>query len=549
MNATVGAFVEEAPVRRRIRGADAAAMLSLLVLATLLHGYVVRHTCVTARDSMRFARTALNLESPNVKVDMFNLPHRGAVEVLKDAKECPDPPGYPVAVLAVSKIVRLSYDAPLADQMLLSAQIASSFAAVLLVLPTYWLGRLLFGSAFIGFAAAILFQVLPTSAHVLSDGLSDSFSLLGISTALVFGVRAVQTMSTFNTLMCGIASGCAYLVRPEGVLVMLAVGAVISVLALGKQWARTAALGRLTALMIGVMLPAAPYMALINGVSNKPSVIDAIQKLTPWRAKVATAEAPHTVLLAEWYTGQGSQLGWAATAIFKETFKTAHYAPFVLAIYGLFLCRSKFRTDPGFALVAVLGVMHTLLLFVLAMKPMPADLSPGVEAVPPYISERHTLLLAYLASLFAACTLPKLSRFKYGSCVLLAGLIASALPTALRPLHENRNGHIQAGHFLAGQIAPTDALIDPFDWAQWYAGRMLYAVPLDPPDDLLTARWVVWEPTAGTKQNPHSRLPRLEVARNVVNDGGNPPVLMFQWPPNVPPEQAKVVVYKQMVKR
>ena len=60
---------------------------------------------------------------------------------------------------------------------------------------------------------------------------------------------------------------------------------------------------------------------------------------------------------------------------------------------------------------------------------------------------------------------------------------------------------------------------------------------------------MVWEPTAGTKQNPHSRLPRLEIARKVIADGANPAVIVFQWPENVEPQQAKVVVYKQIVRK
>jgi hypothetical protein len=254
------------------------------------------------------------------------------------------------------------------------------------------------------------------------------------------------------------------------------------------------------------------------------------------------------LLFAEFWNGDGSQSLWALKAIFKETVKTSHYAPVALGIFGLVWFRKKL--DAAFAVVLCTGSLNAILLFWLAMKSMPTDFSPGSEAVPPYVSERHTLLLAYLACLFTGgllATDAPLGFFSRRGCALglLIALLASALPATFRHLHENREGHHHAGQYLGGQLQPGDAVIDPFEWAHWYSGRELYAVPPDPKDVDLKARWVVWEPTAGTKQNPHSRLPRLEAARNVVEDRANPPVLMYQWPEGVQLEQAKVVVYKQ----
>jgi hypothetical protein len=218
-------------------------------------------------------------------------------------------------------------------------------------------------------------------------------------------------------------------------------------------------------------------------------------------------------------------------------------------LLGLVWFRRKL--DAAFAVVLVAGALHFLLLLGLAMKPMP-DMTSG-QAVPPYVSERHTLLPVFIICLFTGAVLEPLAKlispFQRGGLVLLFALVASALPGALKPLHENRAGHYYAGKFLENRIGPDDAVIDPFEWAHFYAGYSLYGMPSDPPEAKLTARWVVWEPTAGTKQNPHSRLPRLEIARKVIADGANPPVLVFQWPENVEPQNAKVVVYKQTIKR
>jgi hypothetical protein len=543
MPAMVGAFIEEEPVRRVVRPVDALALLVLIGLAAILHTVIVARTAVTARDSMRFARAALNLESPNAAFSDGTT--RTAIDVLRDPIEFPDPPGYPLAVLAVSKVVRVVIDRPLAEQMMLSTQIVSAIAGTMLVVPMYFLGRMLFASPFVGFAAALLFQSLPVAAQTLSDGLSDALSLLAMATSLLFGVRAVRRRSMLNSLLAGITTGCAYLVRPEGLIVMLGIAAVIAGLAILKLWPRGAAVARLVALTIGAILPAAPYMVVINGISNKPTVNDTINKLVPWRMHAA---APTPGLLADWYSGHGSQSLWVMKAITTETIKTCHYGVLAFAVIGVVVLRRRIAADPGIAVVLAVAGLHTLLLITLGMKPMPADLGSNPHAVPPYISERHTLLLAMIACVFAAASLPVLSRMRFGEWIMLAVLVAAGLPVAVKPLHANRVGHVHAGQFLGGVAAASDAVIDPFGWAEWFAGRRYYStVAADPPPEILTARWVIWEPTAGTKSNPHSRLPRLAAAHAVLQDTANPAVLMYHWPEHVSPEDAKVVVYRQAV--
>lgn len=549
MQARVGARIEVAPRRRVLFGADYAYLAVLLAASASLHGWVVARTTVTARDSLGFARYALNLEHPPPAADGQS---QTFVDVLRQTEH---PPGYPTAVLVTSLAVRQILPAPLPDQMLISTQVASAVAGVLLVLPTYWLGRSLFASKFAGFAGALLFQVAPTVAHVTSDGLSEALFLLATATAAGCGVRAVRRASTAWFLLCGLAAGLGYLVRPEGLMVVLAVGAVTAGLGILRRWPRDAAAGRLTALAVGVLAVAVPYMVLIGKVSNKPSVDDAIKGMmrrSPREMLLQKATSGAEVgpaLFADWYDARrdGAQVAWAAKAVLKETFKSAHYVPFVLGVIGLASCRRRVVADPGLGMIVVLGIINVAVLIALG----------GLRAENPYVSERHTLLLVLLACLFAGAaiepaaralaSLPQLAGL-VGPCGVLAAVVLTAVPSALRPLHENRAGHLHAGKFLADKIGPDDAVIDPFCWAEWYAGRTLSSILPDPPEERLKARWVIWEPTAGTRENPHSRLPRLDAARAVVNDGKNPPRVMYHWPEDGPPELAKVVVYRQDVK-
>src|SRR5260221_3501066 len=105
----------------------------ILLLAFSTRFWVLRHTEVLSRDSIGFIRFALQLEEPP---DGMSRP-----DVLRAN---PHPPGYSIAVLAVSWPVRSCMGGTTCDSMVLSAQIASVIASLLIVFPMYFTGKLLF---------------------------------------------------------------------------------------------------------------------------------------------------------------------------------------------------------------------------------------------------------------------------------------------------------------------------------------------------------------------------------------------------------------------
>lgn len=531
MNGHVGAKLEVVAPRRIVSPADAGYLLVLLAVSLGLHAWLVSRIQVTARDGLAFARIALELSQARVTPAHDGDTRKGVQEVLKASQH---PPGYPLAVLGTWQVVRQFSAADLPTQVLKSAQVVSLIAAALLVVPTYWLGRMLFGSKFIGLAAALLFQTLPSIAHLTSDTLTESLYLLLASTALLFGVRGLRRRSVGMFLLCGVFTALTYLVRPEGVMFLLAVGVTVAGLGVVRAWTRTEAVGKLLALGISFALTALPYMLVIGGFSNKNSVQQFMHGAPPpaWQQPHGAVRSP--LLVADFY-GQGSKPVWAATAVMKETSKAAHYGVFALGLVGLLAHRRRVAADPGLAVLLALAAVNLSVLAALAFKQE-------------YVSERHTVLLVLLLSLFAAAALrPVWHSFgvtwKHGPCALLALLVAGAVVPALKPPHETRLGHPHAGRYLAEHVGPQDAVIDPFCWAEWYAGRTLYGVPDDPKPP--KARWVVIEPG----KSPHSRLPRYQDAVNVVNDKHNVAKLMYWWPETVPEseatEKAKVLVYRQ----
>src|SRR5262249_53310363 len=108
---------------------DLGLLVVLIVFSGSLRVWLMCHTEVAARDSIGFVRYALELESqPWSEVLPKNLQH----------------PGYPLALMLVSWPVRFVLGSTDCFTMQLSAQLTSSLAGVLLVIPMFYLGRELF---------------------------------------------------------------------------------------------------------------------------------------------------------------------------------------------------------------------------------------------------------------------------------------------------------------------------------------------------------------------------------------------------------------------
>lgn len=552
MGAVVGGRMETVAPRRSLFAPDYLRLAVLFAISAGVHLWLISHTAVTARDSIGFARYALAIQSPqaaNLPAEDVSTdgPPKTKFELgMKVIERAQQPPGYPLAIWLTAKFVRNLTDLPLPDSTLLGAQIANSLAALLLVVPTYLIGRMLFGR-FVGFSAALLLQVLPVPAQITSDGLSEGVYLLVASTAVMLAVRAVRRPGVGGFLLTGMAVGVSYLVRPEGMLVAAAAGAVGVWLGVTRRWPRDLAFGRLVALVVGVALVAAPYMLLIGALTKKPSVEDML-KTAPsnpreaiWKGEHQTSQINAVVgapLFAKWMQprieGIPGRAMWAVQAVAEETWKSLHYAVGVFAVVGLVTLRRRIAVEPGLWVLLVLAMLNLGVLVALATK-------IG------YVSERHTVLLVMIGCVFAAAalepvaewlaTLPKVGRFwsrKFAPVGLLLLLVAIALPATLKPLHANREGHKHAGRWLAEHAEEGACVIDPFCWAEWYAWRSLYFVPEDPPNAK-----VIYSVLENAPATPHSRLPRLDLAKDVAKSGK----LVYFWPEG-DPQKATVCIYK-----
>src|SRR5436305_8135247 len=99
------------------RRGDWGRILLVALLALLVRGWLITHTEVSARDSIGFIRYALQFDD------------KRWTDVVRSFEQHP---GYPVLVWLVSRPVRLIAGGTSCDAMVLSAQLASQFAAALM---------------------------------------------------------------------------------------------------------------------------------------------------------------------------------------------------------------------------------------------------------------------------------------------------------------------------------------------------------------------------------------------------------------------------------
>ncbi len=518
-------------------GSDRWRLLVLLAVAAAVHWWVVANTCVTARDSIGFARYALALGDST----------RSRSNVLREQAH---PPGYPLAVLVVSRLIPTH--GPLTEHMLLAAQVASSVAGVLIVIPVYRLGRRLFSPA-AGFWSAMLLQFLPVFARDTADGLSDGLFLFFAVSAISCRVRAIDRTRAWPWLLaCGLLSGLAYLVRPEGVLVPLAAVATLLPRVRRAGFARTA--GAVAALAIGFATPAAPYMAVIGDFTNKRAMKDDAKEEVREDAR-APAGGP---VFAE--TVPDPRAVWTGLITAKEWWKVGHYGVAIYAVIGLAMTVRRVWREPRFWLPVLYAVGQLAVVLVLGFR-------KG------YVSERHLLPVVTVGVLFAAGGMPawfalwagladrvgltglgRVTRGEWWPWVLCAvGVGFGSVPVLNTRLHEDRLGHKTAGEELRQAIdaLPDDqkkgvVVIDHYQWCQFFSGEATTAIKPDPPEADQRVVFVVLEFKYGEPESPDFNSTRHQMAVNYYRSppGGVPPEWVYPAEPGHPNSRTRVVLLK-----
>jgi hypothetical protein len=513
---------------------DWQLLLLLLLLALGLRAWQVKTTEVAARDSIAYVRMAWRMEHGDWRQVVREGPHH---------------PAYPLAVLAASSVVRRVDPGPLPDVMQHSAQAASSLAGVLLVVPMFFLGRELFDRR-VGFWAALLFQCLPASGRILADGLSEALFFLFAATAFWLAVVAFNRRSPWPFAGVGLFGALAYLTRPEGALIVTATGVVLVALqtlrTTRRPWGNFARSA--TSLTLATLLLAGPFVLIVGRLTPKHTANQLLQEVRDERPppeprdRAATASLSPALFGVYWpgRLGHGGEqadqrLGWALTTLLDALWKGSFYVLGLPALLALWRWRDRFRLVPGvWVMAAVCGMLLVLLFWVAVWMG--------------YLSERHTLLILFSGGYWAAAGLLLLGdrlaaalrtqrgvRCDWAAPAFVVLACAAGATRTLEPLHGERTGFREAGHWLAENAQPTDKIDDPYAWAKYYAGRYFTDEAPPPTPGASHSVYVVVEWSA----NKHPRLTPESNMEYVFRHGER----INSWPVRRGRERAEIVLY------
>jgi hypothetical protein len=518
--------------------ADLPWLAGLVVLAVCLRGWQLTHTEVASRDSIGYIRLAWQLEN------------RPWAEVMCQA---PQHPGYPLAVLAVSHVIRPFSHQGLATDMQWSAQVASALASVLLVIPMFYLGRELFNRR-VGFWAAVLLQCLPSSGRGMADGLSEPAFLLGAASALACACYGLRRASWVGLGGAGVFGALAYLCRPEGGLLVAFTGFVLLAVQTVPRWRqpwRRVLLGG-ASLSLAAVAVGGPYAWTIGTLTKKHTGETLIKHMgfgprQAEQAPGAQAAAAGDPLLAVWWNDHDTvaeeRTWWGFVSLLEMLSKGFFYIFWVPTLAGLWWFRDRFRLVPGAWVMLLVSAMVLYLLY-------------RVAQVLGYLSDRHTLLVLLCSSYFTAAGLgrfgelfaarlarlrPSLAGTRWGdprfwSPALLALAAAGCLPRTLETLHADRVGFRVAGYWLAENTLPGDYILDPYSWANYYAGHVF----TEGRTDLKSHHPPIYYLVVEQSQNKHSRLPEQEAALRLA-EKGKP---LHSWKVKRGKERGEIVVYE-----
>ncbi len=522
----------------------------LLALVLPLRVWLICNTEVTARDSIGYIRYALQFEQyPWTEVLQKNHQH----------------PGYPLLVWLTSVPIRAIEGATTPDNMELAAQLVSFVASLVLLVPMYWLGRQFFARPAC-FLATLLYQYLPVSAQHLSDGISEPVYLVFLVSGLLHLAHAIRDRRPWLCAWCGIFAGLAYLVRPEGSLILPAFGVMLIATQIRSTWRspwrRFFACGSAAAL--AAIAVGCTYVIVIGGLTNKPAA--KVTLLLEERAVMSAPAAAPQLFAATFQPTDNKleQLRRSVLALIVELNQGFHYLAGVPAVLGFWWSFSCLRRQPAFWALFAYGAIHGLILIALAMRAF-------------YISDRHVMILVLIGSFFTAtamCELPRrlldwlkptgdsprastgptvwLCSAPLWSAVIFLGLLAVCFPKATQRLHGNRAGNHHAGLWLHEHVKPGDVVEDDHAWSMFHAGLVFLEgrEPILPRELEATCYIVVTRSRdlfAGGKGLVvgviHDKDGNATGLRNVpiAQDAET----VYSWPEQAGPDKARVLIYAQ----
>ncbi len=496
-------------------------ILLLCAGSTLLLGWVVKHTEPSTNVGLRHIAQAEQIEHGGWREGLF----QGI-----------DHPLHPLGIAVVHRL--FDGDGPASWQR--AALLFSFGAAVLLVIPIYLLTLELFGENAAWLAAALVL-INPSTGFIVVNVSSETSFLVWWSFGLWASIRFLRE-GRFLWLPLAIGFGAlAYLTRPEGMLLPVALALTLLVLPLQTatrinwpRWWRA-----LMCVTGGLLLFFGPYIAIKGGLGTKPGIARVLG-LAPESAPLALErERPLPPDQTSFETYRQS------TVRMLKAHRGALTLPLIpFSLLGVVLAvRMRERARAWLFLGIVLAASAVALV--------------RLYATGGYLTARHALIPGLILTLAAAFGLVWLTtrisipgrwvgmasdRIRPGPAVW-AGLIAILVVIPyLRTLGPLRAGpfaaYHTAGDWLARNTGTHEEVLDLTDWSLFFSRRPgyhfadVYRAPRDP-----NTRWIV-------VRQPHieGHWHYSQVVRDLID--GREAVALF--PPRPGPNEMQIRIYDRL---
>ncbi len=390
-------------------------------------------------------------------------------------------PLYPMLVAAFSKGL---------GDFELSGQMVSILFGTLTVIPIYCLARGTFG-AWAAFVSSFFLAILPRHVALSADFLSDPTYTFFFISAVWLGWEALRGDDWKSISLTGLATGLAYLCRPEGIgIVLILVPWLLFRRMDFHIWNFRRNGCAVLILLFSFLLVASPYIIYLRHytgrwtISRKP-VVDRVvllitSKLFLQKPKVPKIMKKFDALIERLREKEKTPLTGASRWVgglgsFSKLFvETCHPLIFLLFIIGLVRRRvvPHWGENEGF-LLSIL-CLYALVLY-------------GLSSLA-YISHRYFLSLVALCLVWSGKGLLELHRWLQGrtfwakirvraatGMVLLTAMTAVIiLPTTIHPQRAAKQGRKEAGLWIRNNSVSNPSVYTHMVRVNYYAGgRMI----------------------------------------------------------------------------
>ena len=435
-------------------------LVAALLLTVALQAIVVARSSIIAKDGMSFIRIARALE-----LDFVGTLH------LEDQH-----PGYPAMIIVGHSLTRLLPGLSDLDAWVAGARLASGLAGVISVGLVWLLTRRLFDRR-VADVAALLAAVWPLLRLNASDVLSDTPHLMFYLAGVWMTCEGLSRGRARWFAAACVASGLAYWVRPEGLIVGLTAG----VLLLAQLWryeGQTLSRSLVKVAAVGAVLLAiaGPYGLVAGKVTSKknpfhhqPSALEIAAKSIEPTQGLLSEPLPGAKLPDE-FARPAAKLGAFAAALCelgKELAQGFYYLMLIPLGAWIFPSTRLKAEVAASRMTTVLIACHMAMLVFLFM-------TAG------YISHRHVIpLIGMLLPATAAGTVwlaermavrvPRLHTAGRALTVLMLGIMLGLLPKAIKPLHDVYAPLVEAARWVGEQAAPGDTVLATSGYVRFYA--------------------------------------------------------------------------------